>query len=328
MLILSAAGVRQALPMPQAIAGMKEAFAALSTGQVAAPLRTRLDLPEQAGTLLLMPAYVAGREALTVKLVTIFPRQAAQGQPALYAAVLVFDAATGRPVALLEGSALTAIRTGAGGGAAADLLARPNARVLGLLGSGVQARAGLEAVCAVRPIEEVRVFSPQPAHAAALVQALAGQGSIPPTIQVAASPAAAVHGADIVYCATTAISPTFDGRDLQPGALVIGVGSYTPQMQEVDAWTVQRARVVVDARASALAEAGDLIIPIQQGLITPAHIAAELGEIVAGLQPGRLDDDSLIFFKSVGVAVQDAVAAQLALANAQAGGLGTQVELV
>ncbi len=328
MLILSAAEVRQALPMAEAIAAMKAAFAALSAGQVDAPLRARLEAPGPAGTLLVMPAYVAGREDLAVKLVSVFPHNAAQAKPILHAAVLVFDAQDGRPLALLEGSALTAIRTGAGGGAAADLLARPRARSLALLGSGVQARAGLEAVCAVRPLTDVRIFSPQAAHANALAQAMAGRDGVPAAIRAVGSPAEAVTGADIVYCATTSAVPTFDGRDLSPGALVIGVGSYTPQMQEVDAWTVARARVVVDARASALAEAGDLLIPIQQGVITPAHIVAELGEIVVGRQPGRLDDETIIFFKSVGVAAQDAVAARLALANAQARGLGMWVDLL
>lgn len=325
--ILTAADVAQALPMADAIAGMREAFTQLSLGQADTPLRARLPVPAQAGVTLCMPAYLAGTRDLAVKIVTVFPHNPARGHPTLYATVLALDAATGQPLALLEGNALTAIRTGAGGGLSAEILARPQARIVAMLGSGVQARTGLEAVCTVRAIEEVRLYTPTAAHGLAFAREMAGRGPIPAHLRLCATPAEAVRGADIIYCATTSSTPVFDGADIQPGAHVIGVGSYTPQMQEVDALTLQRALVVVDARTAALAEAGDVLIPLAQGIISADHIHAELGEIIAGLKPGRARPEQITFFKSVGVAVQDAVAARLALTNAARLGVGQVVSL-
>ena len=325
--ILSSADVRQALPMKAAIEGMKQAFAQLTAGTADVPLRTRLPIPNQDGVAIFMPAYAAQSNALAVKIVSVFPHNSERkpSLPMIHAAVLVLDEATGRPVAMLEGATLTAIRTGAGGGASADLLARPDSHILGLLGAGVQARAGLEAVCTVRPIELVRVYSTNRAHVQALVDEMAGRGPVPRHIEVVDSPRAAVQGADIVYTATTSAVPTFDGRDLAPGAHVIGVGSYTPTMQEVDVTTIKQALVVVDSRQSAWAEAGELIMARDQGAIRESHIHAELGEIVLGQKHGRLFREQITFFKSVGVAVQDAVAASMALRTAETLGLGTAV---
>lgn len=325
--VLSAEDVARALPMRDAIDGMLEAYTRLSLGQADVPLRARVSVPEHDGLALFMPAYVTGSADLAVKVVSVYPRNPQRGAPVVYATVLVLDAASGRPLAVIEGSSLTAIRTGAGGGASAELLARPDARVVAVLGSGTQARTGLEAVCTVRAVDEVRVYSPNAAHCEAFAAAMAGRGPIPRAVRAVADSAEAVRDADIVYCATTAATPVFDGRLLKPGAHVIGVGSYTPAMQEVDAVTVQRARVVVDARASVLAEAGDLLIPIADGTISADHIHAELGEIAAGQRSGRRDAQEITFFKSVGVAVQDAVAARIALHNADRLGLGTRVTL-
>lgn len=325
--ILSAADMAQALPMTAAIEAMKDAFAQLSTGQADVPLRARLSIPEQAGVAIFMPAYMRGSQDLAVKIVSVFPKNPARGEPIIYGTVLVLDAASGRPLALLEGGSLTAIRTAAGAGAATDLLARPDAKSVAMLGSGVQARTGLEAMCTVREIETVRVYSPTRAHAAAFAAEMAGRGPIPATIDVVDSPGAAVRGADIVYTATTSYTPTFDGADLSAGAHVNGVGSFTLDMREVDVTTVQRALVVVDDRASMEAEAGEIMYAMQHGHITADHIHAELGEIVAGHKAGRTDAAQITFFKSVGVAVQDAVAARVALRTAEALDLGTVVAL-
>lgn len=325
--ILSADDVARALPMREAIDGMREAFVQLSLGRAEVPLRGRLPVPAQDAVVLTMPASLPAGGDLAVKIVSVFPRNAARGEPLIHAVVLALDGETGRPTALLDGAALTALRTGAAGGLSAELLARPDAQTLAVLGSGVQARSGIAAVCAVRPIREVRVFSLNAEQAAQLAQELAGRAPIPPQIAVVGSAAEAVRGADIVYTATTSATPTFAGRDLKPGAHVIGIGSYTPQMQEVDVETVQRSLVVVDARESALAEAGDLIIPLQAGLIGPEHIHAEIGELAAGRKAGRTSAEQITFFKSCGVAVQDAVAARIALRNAERAGLGTVVAL-
>jgi ornithine cyclodeaminase len=323
--LFSADDVRRALPMAEAIAAVKAGYVQLSAGRAQVPLRAHLSVGEDDSTLV-MPFYASDEGgALGLKVVSVFGRNPPRGLPLIHALVLVLDATTGAPLALIEGSSLTAIRTGAASGAATDALARPDARVVALFGSGAQARRQLEAVCTVRPIERVYLYSLGGAEQFAAE--MAGHGPIPTDIIIAASPRAALAEADIVCAATTARTPVFDGRDLRPGTHVNGIGSYTPQMQEIDAATVRRARVVVDSRAAALVEAGDLIIPLRAGEIDLDHISTELGEVLAGQKPGRTSAEQITFFKSVGVAVQDAMAAGLVVANGAALGLGTVVNL-
>ena len=325
--ILSAADVRRALPMAAAIAGMKDAFAQLSAGTAHVPLRLRVSVPDPPGVSLVMPAYMQGSGDLAVKVVSVFNANPARGLPLIYGVVLALDPATGQPLALLEGGSLTAIRTGAGAGAATDLLALPECHTAAIIGSGVQARTQLEAICTVRKIHSVRVYSPNAQHAAAFAEAMRAQGPIPQDVQAVASAAAAVRGADIICAATTALTPVFSGHDLKPGAHVNGVGSFTPQMQEIDLETLQRALVIVDSRASAWEEAGDLIQPLRAGSITTDIIHAELGELLCGVKAGRTTGDQITFFKGCGSAAQDAVAARIVVNNATLHNLGTLVEL-
>ncbi len=324
--LLSASDVITSLPMGEAIEGMKYAFAQLSTGRADAPLRSHLQVGGHGATLV-MPAHLTDSEDLAVKVVSVFPQNGQIGLPTIHALVLALDPLTGKPVALLEGGSLTAIRTGAVSGAATDLLARPEARTAAIIGSGVQARTQLEAICTVREIAEVRVFSLNHAQSRQFAQELAGRGPIPQRIIVAEDADAAVAGADIICTATTSSSPVFDGNRLEPGVHINGVGSFTRAMQEVDAITVKRSLVFVDSRAAALEEAGDLIVPLQNGDIDLQQIAAELGEVVAGIHPGRTDAAQITFFKSVGVAVQDAAAASIAISHARANGRGTTIML-
>jgi len=327
MLILNAVDVRRALPMDEAIIAMKRAYAALSDGRAEVPLRSRLPVPTQEAVSLFMPAFVQDDEgdALAVKVVSLFPRNPARDMPLIHAAVLVLEADSGRPLALLEGGTLTAIRTGAGAGAATDLLARLDSRVVAIFGAGTQARTQLEAVCTVRAIETAWVYDPTRTKVERFIEELAGQGPIPADLRAAESPRQAAAAADIICTATTATKPVFADGDLKPGVHINGIGSYTPEMQEIPARTVARALVVVDSRAACLAEAGDLLQPIKEGLFNEAHIHAELGEVVLGRKHGRAAPEQITFFKSVGVAVQDAMAARLALRHAQKLGLGQQV---
>lgn len=327
MLILSAEEVRQALPMKEAIAAMKLAYAALSSGKVEAPLRLRLPVALHEAVSLCMPAYVATdlEPALAVKVVSVFPHNPGKGLPTIFAAVLVLDPHSGQPLALLEGNVLTAIRTGAASGAATDLLSRGESKVVALFGAGFQARTQLEAVCTVRKIDTVWVVDPDPFRAASLCTELADIGPIPADLRQAETPAQALATADIICTATTSTNPVFSDQDIKPGVHINGVGSYTPEMAEVPAQTIQRAYVVIDSRFAALQEAGDLIQPIQAGLVSSEHCQVELGDIIMGRQPGRTHAGQITFFKSVGVAVQDALAAQLALANAVRLGLGQTV---
>ena len=321
--ILSADDVRRALPMREAIEGMKQAYTQLSTGRADVPLRGRVTIPPEEAVTLVMPAYLQDSEALAVKIVSVFPRNTDKLEPVIYGAVLALEAESGRPLAVMNGGVLTAIRTGAGSGAATDVLANPDAEIVAILGSGVQARTQLEAVCTVRDIKEVRVYSPNHDHAVVFAREMKNHGPIPSLIRIMSNPETAVRGADIICAATTSNNPVFNGKDLKAGAHINGVGSFTAQMQEIDVETIKKALVVVDNREAALDEAGDLIIPIQQGLIREGDIAAELGEVISHMKYGRTDDEQITFFKSVGNAAQDAIAAQIVLKNAEKMDLGT-----
>lgn len=328
MLLLNAADVRRALPMPDAIEAMKRAFAALSGGRASVPPRVQLPLERNAGTSLFMPAYVddedPGAQALTIKAVSLFDGNQARGLARIQAVVLVLEPDTGRPVAVLEGATVTAIRTAAASGAATDLLAREDATRLAILGAGVQARSHLEAVCAVRDIGEARIYGPTPARVAGLIDEMST--TVKAELSAAASAADAVRGADIVCATTTSGDPVFADEDIAPGTHINAVGSYTPGTREIPPETIERSLVVVDSREAAWEEAGDLIQPLEAGRITRDHIHAELGELVSGQKRGRRSDDQITFFKSVGVAVQDAFASTAALSRARELDIGQQVD--
>jgi ornithine cyclodeaminase/alanine dehydrogenase-like protein (mu-crystallin family) len=328
MLLLSAEDVRQALPMNEAIEAMKNAYASLSNGTAVVPLRTRLPIPQSEALSLFMPAFVNSQEgdALAIKVVSLFPTNPARGLAFIQAAVLVFDPETGRAIALLEGSSLTAIRTGAAGGAAIDLLARKDSKTVAIFGTGPQARTQLEAACTARKIETAFVFARNIEKAQVFAAEMKSQGFVTQDLRVAQSAKEAVEQADIICTATTSSKPVFDDLDVKPGTHISAVGSYTPDMQEVPAETLRRAKIFVDSRSASLEEAGDLIQPIQAGLFDETHICGELGEVVLGQLPGRQTPEEITYFKSVGIAVQDAMAAQVALNNARKMNLGTEVD--
>lgn len=328
MLILNADDVHRALPMDQAIEAMKDAYASLSDGTAVVPLRTRLPIPGSDALSLFMPAYVYTKDskALAIKAVSLFPANPARGLAYIQAAVLVFDPQTGQAQALLEGSSLTAIRTGAAGGAGINILSRPEGKVAAIFGAGAQGRTQLEAACTTRNIETVYIFDSNREKADAFAEEMKGKGRIPQDVRVGATPQEAVSNADIICTATTSTKPVFDDADLKPGTHISAVGSYTPDMQEVPAETVTRAKVVVDSYSASLEEAGDIIQPMRAGLFDESHIHAELGEVILGRKPGRTSHEEITYFKSVGVAVQDALAAQVALDNARKMNIGKEVE--
>ena len=316
--ILSAADVRIALPIPKAIAAMRHAYGQLSAGKVNAPPRQHISTDK--GVTLLMPAHLPERREFGIKVVSVYDDNPNLDLPRITATVLVLDPATGLPKAFMDGSSLTAIRTGAGGGVAADLLARPDAKTVGLFGAGVQARAQLQAVMAVRDIASVNLISRTEASAQQLATEITAWKDAP-EVNLASNPQQVVEDADIVICATTSATPLFDGNALRPGTHITAVGTFVPEKREVDTTTLRKSnRIVVDSREACLEEAGDLIIP-------NATIDAEIGEIVNGDKQGRQSDDEITFFKSVGVAGQDAVAGSVILAEAEARGLGTLVEM-
>lgn len=325
--VLSAEDVRHALRMPDAIEAVKAAYRQLSSGRAQVPLRSRIEVQERGGVALFMPALLEETGDLVLKTVSVFPENAALGIPTIHALVTVIDWESGRPVALLEGASLTAIRTGAGSGAASDALARSDASVLAIFGSGVQARTQCEAVMAVRKIRTVWIYGPDPESVQRFASDIHQMPNPPDEISVAETPQQAVEKADVICTATTSLTPVFDGADLRPGSHINAIGSFTPEMQEIDSATIAKAVVTVDSREAVLAESGDLLVPLQEGLISKDHVQAEIGEILAGRKPGRDKQEQITVFKSVGVAVQDAAAASLALERAEALGLGQLVEL-
>lgn len=328
MLILNANQVATALPMTEAIAGMKLAFAALHQGDVVMPPRTHMSLEKQDAISLIMPSYVGGRsEALAVKVVGIFPNNSRKGLDRILGAVMVFDPETGAPQAVLEGATLTGIRTAAVSGAATDYLARENAHVLGVVGSGVQAKTHIHSMCSVRPIQRVQIFGPTSSKVDALIEELASDPSLPKDIVRVDSGDQAARGADIICTVTSSQTAVFSDDSIAPGTHINAVGSSQTTAGEVPASTVCRAVVVVDQREAAWEEAGDIVQPIKQGLIGKEHVVAELGELASGsLDSPRTDDQQVTFFKSVGLAMQDAFAAQICLTNARKHGIGQQVD--
>lgn len=319
LLFLDAAALQSALPMHRAIGAMSEALVLLATGGAEIPARAHLD--DGSSTLLVMPGLVPGR-AQGAKLVTIRPDNPAQGRPAIQGLVVLLDPGDGRPLAVLDGTFLTAWRTGAVAGLATQLLAREESAVGGVIGAGPQARTQVLAIDAARELESIRVFGRTPARAAALVEAL--QSETRATLSVAASAEAAVRDADVVCTATPAESPVLEHAWLAPGAHVNAIGSFRPSMRELERETVTGARVFVDRLEDALEEAGELI---EAARAEPGLSArwVELGRVAAGAAPGRASSAEHTLFKSVGNAVQDLIAAAQAVEAARALGLGHSV---
>ena len=328
MLVLSRSQVRELVPMPDAIELMKMAFAELSAGRTVSPLRTVIPIPEIEGDALFMPAFVPAMDALGLKTVSVFRRNPDKGLPVIHAIVGLVDPGTGEPLAIMDGTYLTALRTGAVSGAAADLLARPDSRVLAAIGAGAQGVTQIAAVCAVRQIERVIAVDVNEPALERLRQLLRGDWpEIEPRLETTTDAAAAVREADIICTATTSRTPVFRDEHRRPGTHISAVGAYTPDMQELPAATVARATVVVDAVDAALAEAGDLIIPLRDGLVSREHFARELGMVASGTAPGRVSPEEITLFKSVGNAVQDVVVAKRAVDRARERGLGTEIDL-
>jgi ornithine cyclodeaminase len=315
--LLRAADVAIACPMADAISAVADGFVALSTGQATVPVRLSVPLRHD-GVALTMPAALTGASCYSVKVVSVASRNALLGRPIVVATVLLGDAATGELLALIDGTALTALRTGAAGGVAARELSRSTAGRVALFGAGAQARSQLLALAAVRPIMEVRVVTRDPAHAAALRRWAAHERTLDGVAIQPSTPKEAVADADIVITATTSRTPVFQGAWLAGGAHVTAVGSFTPEMRELDEETLRGARLVVDQRAAALAEAGELRGRTGEDVV-------ELGEILSGRAPGRTSDSERTVFKSVGNAIQDLVVAARAYERSSELGVGEEI---
>ena len=318
--ILTAADIRVCLPMSGAIEAMRTAFAQLSSGEAVVPDRIAVSTEE--GISLFMPGYLPREGHLAAKVVSVYAGNPSVGLPVIQGVVLVLDSHTGLPVALMNGAYLTALRTGAAGGLATELLAVEDASVLAVFGAGPQARTQIEAVRAVRPIREIRLVSRPTEGARILADELEGVD-----VQVFEDPEKAVLGAQVIVTATDSRKPVFPGGAIGEGVHVNAIGAFTPEMAEVDGDLISRAKVVVDLRATVMAEAGDLVQAIESGAFSLESIHAELGEVVNGERTGRESPREITLFKSVGNAAQDVAVAGRILDAAIGQDVGTLLEI-
>lgn len=324
ILVLSGKDLRSVLTMPDCIGAMRSAFAALANNEVDVPLRTAIEMEVFNGGALFMPVYSSTVSRVGVKTVMINRDNPTIGLPLIHAMVMLFDSATGVPMALMDGEVITAMRTGAVSGLATELLSKKDAQTAVVIGTGAQGETQLKGVCCVRNIRKAYVFDLDQKRA----ENFAGKMREELQIDVTASDnEQALSEADIICTSTSSPRPVFDDSLLTAGTHVNGVGSYRPDMAEIPAKTLQRAKIIVDQRQECLAEAGDLIQPIEKGLISSDQIHGELGELVTKRITGRVSDDEITVFKSVGIAVQDLVTADLAFSLANQIGIGQEIVL-
>jgi ornithine cyclodeaminase len=323
VLVLSYGDIVATLPLEECAEAIASVLAAHARGEAHMPLRTVITPPGASGFMGLMPAWRAAQvdngATFALKANCVMPDNPGRGLDRHQGTVTLFDGEIGVPKAILNGSAITAIRTAAVSAVATRLLARAGARVLAILGAGVQARAHLRALAG--EFDSIRIYSPTAAHVAALIEGVDG---------AVASPSAedAVRGADVVITATGSREPVLKRAWLPSGAHVNAVGASRPDARELDVETVAASALFVDSRESLRNEAGEYQLAVRKGLISGEdHIRAELGEVLAGIRPGRISDQELTLFRSLGLAVEDLAAAELAVANARRQGIGSEVEL-
>jgi alanine dehydrogenase len=322
--LLSENDVRAVLSMDDLIVAMEVALDQFSAGGVRQPLRSVLDVGDGHAFYGVMPAFISQPPALGTKLVSVYHSNAALGLPSHLATIVLLDPETGALQSVMDGRYITEARTAAVSAASAKHLAKKDARVLAVLGSGVQARSHIEALSRVRPIAEIRVWGRDPEHVRTLLRDLNDR---PPfqaqvRLEAAASPEAAAAGADIIALVTASREPVLARGAVAAGVHICAVGACRPDQREMDTALVRDARVFVDSRAGALAEAGDIVIPIKEGAFDASHLAGELGDVFGGRIPGRRNDAEITIFKSLGMAVEDVAAARLAYERASARGLG------
>jgi len=315
--VLDEEDVRRLLPMRDCIEVMAGALASLARGEVHNPLRSMTQPPGEESLLALMPAHRGGdRPMYALKTLAIFPSNAARGLDLHQGFVALFDGETGAPRALMNAGGITAVRTAAVSGVATRLLAREDVRTLAILGTGIQARAHLEAMQAVRDFERIIVWGRTP-----------GRFSDLDEVDEVSSPEEAVRVADVLVTATSAPEPIVRREWLKPGVHVNAVGASLPSARELDTQTVADAALFVDRRESAENESGDYLLPLREGAIRAGHIRAEIGELVRGTAEGRRSSEEITIFKSLGLAVEDLAAAEHVLARAEAEGAGAVVSL-
>ncbi|MCK5552482.1 MAG: ornithine cyclodeaminase family protein, partial [Deltaproteobacteria bacterium] len=303
MWVISRDDLKSILTMEEVIEAVEEAFADHARGRWVIPPRTHLNVPE--GVMLYMPSFLNSKEGakgiLGAKLVSVFPGNPTKGLPLIYGLYLLYDPTTGSPLALIDGIYLTGVRTGAASAVATKYLSRTDSKALGIIGTGVQAGFQLAAILTVRPIEVCYLFDEIEDRGRRFAEDYADKLRV--DLEVLSSPEEVVGKSDIVVTATTSPKPVFSGSSLRDGAHLNVIGAFTPETREVDSETVQKASLFVDSYEGVLSEAGDLLIPMEEGVISRQDIRAELSEVVTGIMPGRTTEDEITLFKSVGFAI-------------------------
>jgi ornithine cyclodeaminase/alanine dehydrogenase-like protein (mu-crystallin family) len=327
LVVLDRHEVARLLPMDECVDVMAGALATVARGNAILPLRPMIRLPDSPNIFALMPAYLGEPKSVGVKVLTVFPVNHGTPIDAHQGAVLLFEADHGRLLAILDATTVTAIRTAAVSAVATRLLAREDADEVAILGAGTQGRMHLEAMTVVRPVRHVHIWSRTTEHARSLAHLAREKFDLP--AEVCSTPAHAVERASIVCTTTAAATPVLEGAWLRPGTHVNAVGACIPTTRELDTEAVRRARLYVDRRESALAEPGDILVPLHEGAIGTDHIVAEIGELLieGGDRLGRRDEEEVTLFKSLGLAVEDLAAAHHVYRKAQASGTGSWIAL-
>ena len=326
MLLLSREDIKKVFTIKDAIEADKKAFRYVVEGKCEIPLRTNIQAPKYDGCFLFMPAYLEEMDTASLKIINIFPHNIDNGIPSSPAQVLLIDGKTGLVTAVLDGTYVTQLRTGAASGAAFDVLAKKDCRIGALIGTGGQAPTQLEAMLAARTLQEVRVYDMNPertkAFAETMQEELKDYGA---RIVPAASSDEAIDDADLIITVTPSSKPVFDGTKVKAGATISCVGAYQHHMQEMDPAILPRAsKIYFDSREAVLSESGDILIPLEEGIITEKDFTGNLGDVLLGKVVGRENDDEIIVFETVGVAAQDLVAAKEIYDKAVEAGVGIQ----
>jgi len=324
--LLSRKDIESFFTMKMCMEAVEKAFADLAGGNATMPQRTPIPVADKHGLALFMPAYIKSLGALGAKVVTVYKDNVAKHNlPTVLGTIIILDEGTGFPLALMDGGFLTAMRTGAVSGVATKHMARPDADVAAIFGTGVQAFTQVLAVQEARPLAKLIAYSVDPVEVRKSFADRVGSGTGIP-VELADNPGAAVQRADIVILATSAAEPVVEGQWFRPGTHINGIGSHAPNMRELDTLTIQRSRVVCDLTSACQAEAGDFIIPAGSGEWAWEKVAGDLGDVVTGKIPGRTSPEEITLFKSVGLAIQDMAAARIVYEEAVRRGIGSEFE--
>ena len=325
LLVLTSSEIKLLLPMTECIEIMSETLKDLSRGDLMQPLRMVVRPPEALGLMAMMPAYRRGPKSMFgLKALCFFHGNPAVGKDAHQGCVLLSSGDTGEPLAIMNASAITEIRTAAVSAVATRLLSHENASELAIVGSGIQARAHLVALSAVRRIKRARVFSPNHEHPKQLAEEMRTKLDFP--IEPTVTAELALKDADLIVTATSARQPVIERQWLSSGAHINAIGTYSPQAREIDGATMAAARIFVDRRESTLNESGDYLLAVEEGLITAESLQAEIGEVLLGEKPGRTSEDEITLFKSLGLAVEDLACAEYLFAKAKTENVGTWIQ--